>query len=95
MKWRKTMATATATHATTAEHIKRFETKISAVKQAVDGLPGDDYFNELFKIIHRPGWTTIAEGVLFETMVDTMLAQTRQLAQMHQQLMTGAQAVGQ
>ena len=91
------MATATAARGPHAEagHVQRFEKKVNAVKQAVDDLPGDEYFKTLLGIIHRPGWTTIAEGLFFETVMDSMLAQTQQLNQLHKQLMAGATAVGQ
>jgi hypothetical protein len=45
--------------------------------------------------MHRPGWTTLAEGLFFEAVVDSMLTNTQQLTQLHAQLMAGAQAVGQ
>jgi len=91
------MATATAVRGPHAEagHVQRFEKKVNAVQQAVKQLPNDDYFNTLLGIIHRPGWTTIAEGLFFETMVDSILVQTQQLNQMHKQLLAGATAVGQ
>ncbi len=89
------MATATAGHATTKAHIERLQKKVLAVKQAVDALPGDDFYTNLFNIMHRPGWTTLAEGLFFEAVVDSMLTNTQQLTQLHAQLMAGAQAVGQ
>jgi hypothetical protein len=86
-------ARATA-HIGSAEHIKRFERKIVAVQQAVDRLPGEEYFATLLSHIHSPGWTTPAESVFFETILDTMLAHAHHLGILHQQLMTGAAAVG-
>jgi len=92
------MATATAargtTNGTTADHIKRFEKKVLNLKQAVRNLPGDDFYTTLLGHLHNPGWTTIAEGLFFESIVDGMVAQTEQLGQMHRQLMAGSAAVG-
>jgi len=89
------MATATvSTHGTSAEHIQRFEQKLGKVKQAVAALPGDDYHQVLINIMHRPGWTTPAETILFEALVDSILTQTQHLAQLHQQLLAGSKAVG-
>jgi 3-methyladenine DNA glycosylase/8-oxoguanine DNA glycosylase len=78
-----------------AGHIERFTRKLNAVKQAVASLPGDDFHNGLITVIHRPGWTTIAEGLFFEALADSILAQTQHVAQLHQQLKAAAEAVGQ
>ena len=77
-------------------HVQRFEKKLSAIKQAVASLPGNNLHNELFTIIHRPGWTTLAEGLFFEALADSILTpQTQHVAQLHQQLKAASQAVGQ
>jgi len=97
-KWRKTMATATAERATshgiTADHVKQFEKKVNAMKASFAALPPQSSFDTLLQYIHRPGWTTPAESVFFETMVDSVIAQTQQLAQLHKQMMAGAALVG-
>jgi hypothetical protein len=80
---------------TSTDHVQRFEKKLHAVKQAVAGLPGDQYHTELLGIIHRPGWTTIAEGLFFETIVDSMLTHTQHLAQLHEKLKAASEAVQQ
>jgi hypothetical protein len=85
------MATATLSH---TEHIKRFEGKLNEVKQALASLPGDNFFNEINIIIHRPGWTTIAEGLFFENAVDAITVQTQRLAEMQNQLLAVSEAVG-
>jgi hypothetical protein len=76
-----------------AGHIQRFEKKLNDVKQAVASLPGEEYHSDLLGIIHRPGWTTIAEGIFFEALVDSMLAQTQHLAQLHQKLKAASESV--
>jgi len=81
-------------HGISADHIKQFETKVNAMRSSFAALPSDDSFDTLLQYIHRPGWTTLPESIFFETMVDSMIAQTQQLAQLHKQLMTGANLVG-
>jgi hypothetical protein len=76
------------------EHIQRFEGKVRAMKTALAAVPGDGFHEKLITVIHRPGWTTIAEGQFFEAALDSILAQTQQLAQLHQQLMAAADSVG-
>ena len=79
--------------ASSTDHVQRFEKKLHAVRHAVAALPGEQYHTELLGIIHRPGWTTIAEGLFFEALVDSMLAHTQHLAQLHQQLKAASEAV--
>jgi len=89
------MTTATATHAVTAEHIRRFDNKVNEMRRAFAALPAQDSFDTLLQYIHRPGWTTPAESILFEGLVDSIVRQTQQLGQLHGQLMAGAAQVGQ
>lgn len=88
------MTTATATHGVTAEHIKRFEKKVTDLRHEFAALPQENSIETLLKYIHQPGWTTPAESIFFEALVDSIAQQTRQLAQLHKQLMAGAALVG-
>jgi hypothetical protein len=76
-----------------ADQVQRFERRLREVKQAVANLPGDDYYAELLKIVHRAGWTTLAEGIFFEAQIESILAHTRDLAQLHQRLKSAFEAV--
>lgn len=75
------------------EQVQRFERKLREVKQAVANLPGDDYHAELLKLVRRGAWITHAEGIFFEALVESMLAHTRDLAQLHQRLKAAFEAV--
>jgi hypothetical protein len=55
--------------------------------------PSND-LQELFVIIHRPGWTTIAESIFVEGIVDTMLLHVKALDSLKQALVVGSRAVG-
>jgi hypothetical protein len=63
------------------DQVQRFERKLREVKVAVANL------------IRRGGWTTLAEGIFFEAVVESMLAHTRDLAQLHQRLKGAFEAV--
>jgi hypothetical protein len=76
-----------------ADHVQRFERKLREVKQAIASLPGDEYHEELLKTVRRAGWTTHAEGIFFEALAESMLAHTRDLAQLHQRLKAAFEAV--
>jgi hypothetical protein len=76
-----------------ADHVQRFERKLREVKQAIANLPGEDYYTDLLKVVRRAGWTTHAEGIFFEALAESMLAHTRDLAQLHQRLKAAFEAV--
>jgi len=69
-----------------ADQVQRFERKLREVKQAVASLPGNEYHTELVNLVRRAGWTTTAEGIFFDALTESILAQTRDLQQLHQKL---------
>jgi hypothetical protein len=69
-----------------AEQVQRFERRLREVKQAVASLPGNEYHTELLNLVRRAGWTTTAEGIFFDALTESILAQTRDLQQLHQKL---------
>ena len=78
---------------TSVDQVQRFERKLREVKQAVASLPGNEYHNELLNLVRRAGWTTNAEGIFFDALTDSILAQTRDLQQLHQRLKAAFEAV--
>ncbi len=76
-----------------ADQVQRFERRLREVKQAIASLPGEQYHEELVKIIRRAGWTTLAEGIFFESLIESILAHTRDLQQLHQKLKAAFEAV--
>ncbi len=50
---------------------------------------------ELIPVIHRPGWTTLAEATLVAGLVDAMIKHTDVITDLHATLIRGSQAVGQ
>ena len=94
IKRRKNVATlAKSKPDASADHVQRFERKLREVKQAIANLPGDEYHEELLKVVRRAGWTTLAEGIFFDALVESMLAHTRDLTQLHQRLKAAFEAV--
>lgn len=94
MDRRKLVATlAKSKPETSVDQVQRFERKLREVKQAVASLPGNDYHAELLNLVRRAGWTTTAEGIFFDALTDSILAQTRDLQQLHQRLKAGFEAV--
>ena len=76
-----------------ADQVQRFERKLREVKQAMASLPGEEYHAELLKVVRRAGWTTLAEGIFFEALIESILAHTRDLQQLHARLKAAFEAV--
>jgi hypothetical protein len=74
--------------------LTRLEAHIQSVKAAHTLLADSTDLDELWKIIHRPGWTTPAERMLVTTSLEYLEAQTRLVATLRQNLLAGAKAVG-
>jgi hypothetical protein len=72
---------------------ERLEKQISALSDALANLNSADDLRRLILLIRKPGWTTPAEFVFASGLVDSMLAQTRVLAQMKDALLKGSDAV--
>jgi outer membrane protein TolC len=94
MKRRKYVASlAKAKPEAPADQVQRFERKLREVKQALAALPGEHYHEELIQVVRRAGWTTLAEGIFFEALIESILAHTRDLQQLHARLKAAFEAV--
>jgi hypothetical protein len=76
------------------KNIHQIEQKLSAIKTNLKGIAQDDVFDQLLIIIHRPGWTTLAENAFFETVVDSIDTQVRLLSKLHRDLLKASELVG-
>lgn len=56
-------------------------------------LVADDELKRLLTIIHKPGWTTVAEATLVEGIVAAMSAKVQTLHQLKATLMRGADLI--
>jgi hypothetical protein len=75
------------------EQVRRFERKIHEVQKAMATLPGPEFYTDLLVSVRRAGWTTLAEGVFFDAVADSILAHARDLAQLQQRLKAAFEAV--
>jgi hypothetical protein len=73
--------------------LKPVELRISSLTQSLKALADDRELTELVAIIHKPGWTTPAEALLVNGLLDSMIAHTKHLAELKQALLAGARAV--
>lgn len=73
-----------------ASHI---ETQLKELHSSFQQLSGGNSVEDMISVIHRPGWTTIAEVAFFTAIVDSMVAHTKALATLKQALFSGAAKV--
>ena len=74
--------------------IQALEKKLNTLKDAHNALSNSHNIDELLKIIHHPGWTTIAEQAFANSLVDSMISHTQLLQSLHKSLLEASQQVG-
>jgi hypothetical protein len=70
-----------------------FEKQLAELNNVMQSLVAQDSFEDLIRVIHKPGWTTIAEVELFAGLVEHMTSQARSLAALKRVLISGASKV--
>jgi hypothetical protein len=73
--------------------VTHLERQIKELGGTLISLANDSDFQEFITIIHRPGWTTVAEHLFVTGVVDSMLAQAKTLVGLKQVLVNGSRAV--
>ena len=69
------------------------EAHIQSIKTSHAALGDSSEMDELFKVIHFPGFTTPAELAFLRASLDSIIAQTKQLAALRQGVLTAAKLV--
>jgi len=66
------------------------ETRITALAQSFASVADPKDFTALLQLIHRPGWTTPAESLLVQGIIEAMDGHIQVLTRLKQALMEGA-----
>lgn len=77
-----------------AHDVSALEGKLRKLDQSLAALAATKHAQQLIPVIHRPGWTTVAEMHLVHAMVDHLQAQLDGLHRAHEALLTAAHQVG-
>lgn len=75
------------------QELKHIESRINEMCGDLATLANDIDFREPIRIIHQPGWTTVAEAALVKGIIDFMHQQTKTLVGAKEALLTGSRAV--
>lgn len=74
--------------------LSQLEAHIHALKSTHAILADSATTDELWRIIHQPGWTTPAERLLVTSSLEYIIAQAKLLNTLQQNLLAGAKVVG-
>jgi hypothetical protein len=74
--------------------LAKLEQLIQSAKSANSSSNSNDEWDDLFRIIHNPGWTTLPEALFVFNTVESIVAQTRQITALRNGLLAGARLVG-
>jgi hypothetical protein len=77
------------------EQLTQLEKSIIRLDGELRRLVADDELKRLLDIIHKPGWTTVAEATFAMGIVDAMTAKAETLHRLKSTLISGASLVGQ
>ena len=75
-------------------HVADLEAKITQLGHGLRGLGDASVTEELLTIVHKPGWTTVAEASLVAGMVEALHAQAQSLQAGGAALLEAARQVG-
>ena len=73
--------------------ISKLEKNVKELHQNLAGLADNNEFDELLKIIHRPGWTTPAEFLFAMGVVESMTVHARALTDLKRTLINASRKV--
>ncbi len=76
------------------EHVNELNGRLRELKAAYVGLGTSDDFEELFHIIHGPGWTTLPEIFLMNALVDAAESNVQDAQRLRTALLEGARTIG-
>jgi hypothetical protein len=76
-----------------AEHVSELSRRLHELRAAHARLGAPDHFEELFQIIHSPGFTTPTEIFLMNALVDSAESSMQDARRLHGALLDGARAI--
>ena len=73
--------------------LAHLEKKIGELRASLTNMADDKGFAELLTIIHKPGFTSVAEHLLLRGLVESMVEQAKTLSSLRQILLSAASKV--
>ena len=74
--------------------VTELEERIKAAGECLAQLKTENFTEEFLTIIHRPGWTSVAESLFARHMLNAVEQHAKALNQLQQGLLEASRAVG-
>ena len=74
--------------------VTELEERIRATGECLAQLKTENFTEEFLQIIHRPGWTSVAESLFVRHMLNAVDQHAKALNQLQQGLLEASRAVG-
>jgi hypothetical protein len=74
-------------------NLPQLEARIKELEGVCKSVGDNSDLVELLTILHRPGWTTVAEFTFANSIVESLLAQTRNVLTLRKTLLEGSREV--
>lgn len=74
--------------------VTELEERIRATSKSLDQLKTENFTEEFLQIIHRPGWTSVAESLFVRHILNAVDQHAKALNQLQQGLLEASRAVG-
>jgi hypothetical protein len=75
------------------EHVAHIERRLRALADSFSDAAASDDFDELFKLIHFPGWTTPVEIEFVNSLIDATERSLAGAVQLRAELLSSARAI--
>lgn len=74
-------------------NLPQLEARIRELEGVCKAVGDNSELTELLTILHRPGWTSVAEFAFATSIVDSLLSQTRNVVALRKTLLAGSREV--
>lgn len=77
------------------QHVAHLEGRVRELGRQLETMSDSSDLEEMIILMHRPGWTTLAEYLLVGAALDAIQQQVELLTGMRQALLNGSRAIAQ
>jgi hypothetical protein len=76
------------------KHVDELDGRLRDLAASFGDLGSSDDFDELFRIIHRGGWTTVIDVAFMHSLIDATQRTVEDARQLRNAMLEGARAIG-
>lgn len=75
------------------QELTHIQSRVNKLRQSLAQVADDGDFQEFLQIIHKPGWTSIAEATFAKALIEAMHANAKTLSSLKTGLLQGSRSV--